>query len=190
MRIFNLTEDSKLYTSNVYFVLGEWNTLSDTNTLIDVGSDPLTIEKLNAMNTGLGKRKVDQVILTHSHSDHAAILPEIIQHFNPVVYAFNVHLKGVNHVIKDGDSIRIGEKYFEVIHLTLHSYDSVCLYCEEDGLLFSGDTNFPLEFENGQLKDENQYAVSRLSESRIRTIYPGHGPLQHYITRRFRLLKT
>jgi len=189
MRIMNLTEDSKLYTSNVYFILGEWNTLDDVNTLIDVGSDIKVIDKLQAMNTGLGKRKVDQVIITHSHSDHVSLLPSIIEAFNPKIYGFNIHLKGVNHALHDGDKLRIGEKMFEVIHITSHSYDSICLYCEEDGILFSGDTNFPIEFENQQLKDENAYAISRLHGKVIKQIYSGHGAVQDFNSRKFELTK-
>jgi glyoxylase-like metal-dependent hydrolase (beta-lactamase superfamily II) len=185
----NLTEDSKLYTSNVFFVLGEWNTLDDLNTLIDVGSDPMVIHKLNKMNVGLGKRKVDQVIITHSHSDHVAILPDIIEAYNPKIYGFNVHLKGVGHPLRDGDKLRIGEKMFEVIHITAHSYDSICLFCEEDGILFAGDTYFPIEFENQILKNENAYALSRLQGKTIKQLYNGHGAFQDYSNRKFQLLK-
>jgi glyoxylase-like metal-dependent hydrolase (beta-lactamase superfamily II) len=189
MRIMNLTEDSKIYTSNVFFILGEWNTLDDINTLVDVGSDTMVIDKLQSMNTGLGKRKVDQVIITHSHSDHVSILPAIIEAFNPKIYGFNIHLKGVGNPLHDGEKLRIGEKIFEVIHITSHSYDSICLFCEEDGILFSGDTNFPIEFENQQLKDENAFALSRLKGKLIKKIYNGHGAVQDFSNRQFELIK-
>ena len=184
-----MTEDSKLYTSNVFFILGEWNTIDDTNTLVDVGADPIAIKKLQEMNTGLGKRKVDQVIITHSHSDHAAILPAIIDAFNPKVYGFNIHMKGITNPLRDGEILRIGEKMFEVIHITTHSCDSVCLFCEEDGILFTGDTNFPLEFENQSLRDENALAVSRLQRKVITKIYPGHGAVQHFNGKKFQLMR-
>ena len=85
MRITNLTEDSKLYTSNVFLILGTWNTVEDITTLVDVGSDYTIINKIEGINTGLGKKKIDQVILTHSHSDHAAILSKIKDAFNVVL---------------------------------------------------------------------------------------------------------
>ena len=71
MKIMNLTKNSKMYTSNVFLVLGAWKTVDDVNTLIDVGRDKSIIRKIENINTGLGKKKIDQVILTHSHSDHA-----------------------------------------------------------------------------------------------------------------------
>ena len=70
MKIINLTENSTVYTSNVYLVLGSWNSLSDVNTLFDVGRDPNILEILNNTSTGFGKKRVEQVVLTHSHYDH------------------------------------------------------------------------------------------------------------------------
>jgi len=189
MKVQNLTQDSKLYTSNVFLILGEWNTVDDLTTLIDVGYDAHIIEKIKAINTGLGKNKIDQVIITHSHSDHAAILPLIKETFNPKIYAFNSHLKGIDHQLKDGDIIRIGELQFEVFHITAHSYDSICLYCEENGALFAGDTNFPIDFENPVLKEENSYPLARLDGRKVMTVYNGHGPSHDYSNKSFKLIK-
>ncbi|MCK5170477.1 MAG: MBL fold metallo-hydrolase, partial [Bacteroidales bacterium] len=110
-----------MYTSNVFLVLGAWKTIDDVNTLIDVGRDKSIIRKIENINTGLGKKKIDQVILTHSHSDHAGILPVIKEIFNPKIYAFNSHLKGIDQTLRDGDKLRLGEKQFEVFHITAHS---------------------------------------------------------------------
>jgi glyoxylase-like metal-dependent hydrolase (beta-lactamase superfamily II) len=189
MKIINLTENSTSYTSNVYLVLGAWNAINDINTLIDVGNDNQVVQKLEGANTGLGKKKLDQVILTHSHSDHTAMLPAIIEAFHPRVYAFNAHLKGVTNILGDGDSIRIGESRFEVFHITAHSYDSICLFSKADGILFSGDTTFPVEFENNALYEENAAVVLRLQSNHIKTIYPGHGPLCDVSNKNFQLIK-
>ncbi|MBN2484370.1 MAG: MBL fold metallo-hydrolase [Bacteroidales bacterium] len=189
MKIINLTEDSKRYTSNVFLVLGTWNAVDDANTLIDVGSDENIIGKIGAINTGLGKKKVDQVILTHSHSDHSAILPIIKEAYNPIVYALNPHIKGVDRLLADGMVLRIAEQYFEVFHITAHSCDSVCLYCKTDGVLFAGDTSFPIEFENNRLKAENEQVLKRLAKMNIKTVYPGHGAPRQYANNQFRIIK-
>jgi glyoxylase-like metal-dependent hydrolase (beta-lactamase superfamily II) len=189
MKIFNLTTESKMYTSNVFLILGEWNAIDDVNTLIDVGSDELTLKKIEETNTGLGKKKVDQVIITHSHSDHTAILPKIIDMYSPTVSAFNSNLKGINRILNDGDKIKIGEKMFEVFHITAHSYDSICLFCESDGVLFAGDTTFPIEFENNVMEKENEKVLARLCKKNIKKVYYGHGSVQDYTNKKFHLTK-
>jgi glyoxylase-like metal-dependent hydrolase (beta-lactamase superfamily II) len=188
MKIMNLTGDSKLYTSNVFLVMGTWNTLDDINTLIDVGSDAAVINTIKGINTGLGKRKIDQVVLTHSHSDHSAMLSAIKEIFHPRICAFNSHLKGIDQVLRDGDVLRIGEKQFEVFHITAHSHDSICLFCEDEGILFAGDTTFPIEFENDTLHRENEAVIERLQSKHITAVYSGHGSMHEFRDKKFQLI--
>lgn len=189
MKIINLTHDSKIYTSNVFLVLGTWNASNDVNTLIDVGNDPAIFQKIEDINTGLGKQKINQVLITHSHSDHTAILPAVKDIFNPKVYAFNAHLKGVTHLIHDGDVFKIGDACFEAFHITAHSYDSICLFCESEGILFSGDTSFPIKFENHTLSQGNAAVLQRLGNKHITIVYPGHGPERNFTVKQFQLMK-
>jgi glyoxylase-like metal-dependent hydrolase (beta-lactamase superfamily II) len=189
MKIINLTEKSKIYTSNVFFVQGDWNAIDDVNTLIDAGSDLSILDELENLHTGLGQKKIDQIILTHSHSDHTGTLEVLIEMYRPRVYSFNQHLKEVTHILSDGALLKIGDKYFEVFHITAHSYDSICLLYDSEGVFFTGDTSFPIEFENLKLSEENANVLERLDAHRIKTIYPGHGPTRDFTNRRFQLLK-
>ena len=180
MKIINLTEKSNVYTSNVYFVLGSWNALPDINTLVDVGRDPAVIEAIKNASTGVGKKRVEQVILTHSHYDHAGLLPMIRATFKPVVYAFSRYLEEADHLLKDGDVLKLGDRIFEVIHTPGHSTDSICLYCEEDGVLFAGDTPLIIRRPGDTYPEEFAEALARLSQKDIRSIYFGHGqPILH-----------
>jgi len=176
LKIQNLTEFSKIYTSNVHLVLGTWNTIDDVNTLVDVGRDPLLIEKIKEAPTAIGKERVKQVVLTHSHYDHASLLTVIREVFKPVVYAFSPFLEGVDHTLKDGDTLKMGDRMFEVLHTPGHSNDSICLYCEQDGVLFAGDTHVVNLVENGSCENGFVQALYRLSLRDIRAIYFGHGP--------------
>lgn len=175
MKIMNLTEDSHMYTSNVYLVLGTWNAIDDVNTLVDVGRDPIAFERMKEIATGVGKRQVDQVILTHCHYDHVALLPSVCKIFNPTVLAFSRSLKGVNRILKNGDTLKIGDRMFRVFHTPGHSHDSICLYCEKNGVLFTGDTPVAVLSAGRAYEDAFVTAFENICRQDIRAIYPGHG---------------
>jgi len=175
MKVTVLKGANNVYSSNAYIVTGDWKRIEDVNTLIDVGSDPSVIDSLEEIATGIGKSKVEQVILTHDHSDHTRILPLIRQIFNPEVYAFSPFMDGVDHVLKNGQTLRIGDRNFEVIHIPGHSDDSISLYSEEDGILFLGDAPIPVRFPGGTYEPGFVHALKILCRKNIRIIYPGHG---------------
>lgn len=175
VRVINLTEKSNIYTANAFLVLGNHSAIKDINTLVDVGRDPAVIRKINEAPTGVGKKKVDQVILTHSHYDHASLLPLIQEIFDPVVYAYSPYLEGIDHLLSGGESLKIGDRIFEVIHTPGHSSDSLCLYCKQEGVLFAGDT--PVLIRSADEKYEESFieALHNLCSRNIRKIYLGHG---------------
>lgn len=87
MRVTNLTEDSELYTSNAYFIRGDWNKLSDVNAMVDLGRDPKIMDLIADFPTGLGKKRLERVVLTHSHYDHVGMLAQFKKLYNPEVWA-------------------------------------------------------------------------------------------------------
>ena len=109
MRIVTLENSGRMYTSQVYLVLGDANRLEDVNTLVDVGQDPAILASIERAPTGVGKWPVEQVVLTHSHSDHCALLPRVRAAFRPRVLAFSPNLEGVDGLLRDGDTIRMGD---------------------------------------------------------------------------------
>lgn len=180
MKIYNLTEHSKVYTANVYLLTGSWNTLEDVNTLIDVGRDPEMFHLLEQASTGVGKKRVEQVILTHNHYDHASLLPQVISAYNPKVYAASRSLDGVNIWVQGGERLRVADRTFEVIATPGHSVDSICLYCEEEGILFAGDTPLVIRSSDTRYPDAFINALTYISKKSVRSIYFGHGqPLVH-----------
>jgi len=179
LKILNLTIKSKIYTCNAYLITGTSNAIDDINTMIDVGRDPAVIERINAASTGVGKRRVEQVVLTHSHYDHASLLPRISEIFKPAVYAFSRSLTGVDHFLKNGETLKAGDGFFEIIHTPGHSSDSICLYCEKDGSLFAGDTPVIFASADGSYDQKFLQAMEKLCRRDIRSIYFGHGPPMH-----------
>ena len=175
MRISNLIQGkSMIYSSNVYLVLGDWSAIDDVNTLIDVGNDPGILERLTVAPTGVGKRSIEQVVITHGHFDHTALLPKIREVYQPVVYAHSAFV-GADVVVKDGQVLHCGDRFFEVIYTPGHSDDSICLYCQTDGALFVGDTPVVIRSTDGTYEDRFVAALERLCRLDVRTIYFGPG---------------
>ena len=76
--------------------------------------------------------------------------------------------------MKGGQFIRIGDREVEVIHAPMHSSDSICLYCREEGLLFSGDTPLRIMSAGGTYPNEFVRIIERLNGLDIAVIYSGH----------------
>jgi len=182
MKIVHIKASSDIYSSNVYFVLGEWKRIEDVNTLIDAGNDPQIVRKLEGIDSGVGKKKVDQLIITHNHSDHSGMLPLIKKAYNPKIYAFSPHIEGADCILEDGQRIRIGDSEFEVVHAPGHSNDSICLVNEAAGVIFTGDTQLSIAGCDNGYEEQFYRALKHLSMKKISEMYPGHGdPLKRDI---------
>ncbi len=175
MKVTDIRGKNNVYSSNVYLILGEWKKIEDVNTLIDVGNDPSIIDIIRDIPAGVGKNKVDQVILTHSHSDHTGMLPMLREAFNPRVYAFSPFLEGVDYVLSNGETLVCGDSLFEVIHTPGHTDDSISLYDKKEGVLFVGDTPVIIRSEGGTYSEEFISTIRSLCQRNIQTIYFGHG---------------
>jgi glyoxylase-like metal-dependent hydrolase (beta-lactamase superfamily II) len=175
MRIVTLANSGKVYTSQVYLVLGSFSGLADVNTLVDVGQDPAILTSIERAPTGVGKRPVEQVVITHDHSDHSALLPRVREAFHPKVLAFSPHMDGVDRLLGDGDTIKMGDEDFEVIYMPGHSSDSVCLYNRTEGVLFVGDSPVLTASATGTYEAGFLAALKKLCTRDVRRIYFGHG---------------
>jgi len=175
VKVINLSAQSQIYTSNVYLLTGDWNCIEDVNTLVDVGRDHNIIDKINHASTGVGKSKIEQVILTHNHYDHASLLPYIKNLFNPQVYAYSSYLEGVDCYVKGGELIKVADRICEIIYTPGHSNDSICLYCKGEGSLFAGDTPLIIRSPGGSYEEKYVNIMESICRRDIRTIYFGHG---------------
>ncbi|MGP8187669.1 MAG: MBL fold metallo-hydrolase [Terracidiphilus sp.] len=176
MKVVTLENSGEIYTSQVYLVLGDSNRLEDVNTLVDVGQDPAILASIERTYTGVGKWPVEQVVLTHSHSDHCALLPRVRAAFRPRVLAYSPNIEGVDGLLRDGDTLRMGDAIFEVIHCPGHSSDSICLYNEAQGVLFAGDSPLLITSPGGSYEAGFQAALDKFCARDVRRIYFGHGP--------------
>ena len=173
MKVTSLRSNESIYTCNAYLVLGTWKAIQDINTLIDIGTDGSIIDEIELVNTGVGKKPVEQIIFTHCHFDHTGGLKQLKDKYNPKVYAFT-YFEGVDELLNDGQTMKIGDREFEVIYLPGHSSDSICLCCKEDEILFSGDAPLRIMTAGGSYSADFIDGLENLMRHPIRTIYPGH----------------
>jgi glyoxylase-like metal-dependent hydrolase (beta-lactamase superfamily II) len=163
-----------IYSCNVYLIRGDSDSISGINTLVDVGSDPSVTDRMDRLSMGRGNKMVEQVVITHSHSDHTGILELVRFRFNPIVYACSASL-APDVLLEDGQRLVCGDREFQVICTPGHSEDSVCLYNPSDGALFAGDTPVAIRSSDGSYEDGFARILARLCQREIRTIYFGHG---------------
>lgn len=185
MRIVKLhPEDPNDYCCNLYWVVSDSNLARDCNTLVDAGSTrnanlDYFLREMEKHPKGIGRRAVEQVVLTHFHYDHVGGLPAIIDQFHPKVLAYRRE-EGVDQLLLDGNWLRLGDKDFRVLHTPGHSEDSICLFCPETGTLFSGDTLYRISDAEGSYPGCYVRSLERIRDLDAKVIYPGHGePIQN-----------
>lgn len=126
---------------------------------IDVGGTPRLLLEYLKMN----RLKLSKILLTHGHFDHTGGVEEVRQATGAEVFihetdspmlessALSLHsmisimpFKPVMkyEIIRDNCIINDGDYSFRVLHTPGHSHGSVCYICDEERVIFSGDTLF------------------------------------------------
>ena len=77
--------------------IGSWLCRGNENIVVDVGPSR-SVERLVKSITDLGIHRVDFVLLTHIHIDHAGGLAAFLEHF-PMARAV-CHIKGIRHLVE------------------------------------------------------------------------------------------
>jgi len=84
-------------------------------------------------------------------------------------------------ILDEGQVLTVGKIELQVLHTPGHSPGSICLYNEEEGVLFDGDILFNMGIGRSDLPGGN-YRVLMESIQKLltlpdeTTVYPGHGP--------------
>ena len=173
MHIVPLEKCDRVYSCNSYLILGDWNRIEDLNTVIDPGADDYILDQIERISTGFGKVAVEQIILTHNHFDHIGGIAPLKQRYGARVLAF-VDGPGVDELIHDGQFIKAGDDFLEVIHIPAHSSDSVCLYAPLAQAVFSGDTQLRIRGDGSDYSQGYLNGLERLAGRKIQFIYSGH----------------
>ncbi len=168
--------------SNIYVIGRKEITLVDTG----VGNrmNPI-FPQLKEL--GFKPSDIKQVIITHTHHDHASgmfrileeVTPKIIVHEDDTRYVKDAFGEALV-MVKDGDTIETELWPLKVYHTPGHTPGGMCLHNEEHKILISGDTVFPdgyygrYDGESGSLELMIE-SLKRLSELDSEVMLPGHG---------------
>ena len=165
--------------------------------VIDPGGE---VSKISEMLETL-QANVKYILLTHCHGDHIAGVQELKQKYGgkvlihmqdePGLRQPDVNLAdyvGLGNVtieadsrLNDNDLIHVGDIEFKVIHTPGHTKGGICLYQEDEKILFSGDTIFRGTWGRTDLPTSSFEDIIKSITERIMIlpedtiIYPGHG---------------
>ncbi|MBQ3875269.1 MAG: MBL fold metallo-hydrolase [Bacteroidaceae bacterium] len=84
--------------------------------------------------------------------------------------------------LNEGDTVTFGSHAFSIIETPGHTNGGICLYCEAEKVLFTGDSLFRMSIGRTDFPGGSYEALSRALKTKIMTLpddvtaYPGHGP--------------
>lgn len=180
--------------TNCYIVQDENS--KETMVIDPAGDVDKIVEMLDILQA-----KLKYIYLTHCHGDHIGGVKELKERYGGQVVAqrkaaenlLNIDINLTSYIgiggltievdarVDDNDLLHLGELEFKVIHTPGHTSGGSCLYCEEEKLLFSGDTLFRgtwgrTDVPTGSFEDVISSITKKLMILPDETIvYPGHG---------------
>jgi glyoxylase-like metal-dependent hydrolase (beta-lactamase superfamily II) len=151
--------------------------------VIDPGTDAAAVLEV------VGDREILAVICTHGHAGHCAAAFEVASRDEAPValhpgdrHAWReVHDNPPDIDVEDGGKFAVGDVTLEVLHAPGHSRGSICLFCEELDVVFTGDVvseTGPVARDDGfpnwgrQLDAIGSQVLTLPPQTRI---LPGHG---------------
>ena len=154
---------------------------AESSVVIDPG--PLLEDHLRTVLDAAGR--VDLVLLTHGHADHAEGAADFATRAGCRVRALDPAHRLGDEGLADGDVIEIGELRVDVLGTPGHTSDSLSFWLPEEASLLTGDTvlgrgtsvvahpDGSLGAYLGSLKRLHTLA----EQVGVRTVLPGHGPV-------------
>jgi glyoxylase-like metal-dependent hydrolase (beta-lactamase superfamily II) len=172
-----------------------WDDISKEAFLLDPGAFDASIEqKIEELNL-----KVKGIINTHAHLDHIGAVMHFKRKYNVELWMHpgeemvlgyasesgrmfgvpDIEVPTIDHLIKEGDKLYLGEHEFIVIETPGHTPGGVCFYTP--GHIFVGDTLFAGSIGRTDLPGGDYPTIMKSLEKFLHipdetVVYSGHGP--------------
>ena len=91
--------------------------------------------------------KLTHILITHHHDDHIAGIERLKERYHAYVYASALdehRIPFVDEFVFEGDEVWFGDILFDVIETPGHTNGHIDYYCQQENLVFTGDTLFSL----------------------------------------------
>jgi glyoxylase-like metal-dependent hydrolase (beta-lactamase superfamily II) len=150
----------------------------DEVAVIDPGPDDK--RHIDAIVGASMRERVRWVVLTHTHEDHSPGTERLVKATGAEVLAFSKRDAPVDRTVGDGAVVDGTEFGLEVLHTPGHAPNHICLYLEEERVLFTGDTvldGTTAVINPARGGDMAKYleSLERIRKLRMSRIAPGHG---------------
>lgn len=186
-----LWRDPTVNNCNVFLIHGK------LNILIDPGHASLFGHVIEALSAeGLSPEKIDLVLITHAHPDHLEGVSrfrgtraltalhtrerDFFKEFAAYGEAFGLGDFEPSLLLEEG-LLKADPWTFRILHTPGHSPGSICIYWEDEEVLFSGDLIFFQGIGRTDLPGGDSQAlkesIRKVSPIPTRCLCPGHGEM-------------
>jgi glyoxylase-like metal-dependent hydrolase (beta-lactamase superfamily II) len=158
--------------------------------VIDPGpNDP---EHIKSLLAAIGTRKVDHILITHTHRDHSPAAAALKDVTGAKTYGYGPHARHDGDVeeggdsdftpdvtVRDGDMIESGSGRFHCVFTPGHTSNHMCYALEEEQALFTGDhvmgwSTTLVAPPDGNMGDYMK-SLEKLIARKDSILYPTHG---------------
>ena len=186
--------------TNCYIILDEES--KETMVIDPAGDCDKIVDMLEIL-----KAKLKYIYLTHCHGDHIGAVTELKNRCGGRILIHRLDSEGLNDKtinlsgvvdlpeieleadsrVDDGDLLHLGNLEFKVIHTPGHTKGGSSLYCEQEKLVFSGDTMFKGMWGRTDLPTSSFEDIIRSIENKLLVlpdetiVYPGHGMITRVV---------
>lgn len=187
--------------SNIDNIITNCYMIEDENTkelmVVDPGGEAQKIIELVDILEG----QLKYIYLTHCHGDHIGAVKELKEQKGGKILIHTDDYEGLRNSdinltsfmskneinveadarVNDEDILHIGKLEFKVIHTPGHTKGGSSLYCEKEGMLFSGDTLFKGMWGRTDLPTSSFEDIMKSIKEKLLVlpddtiVYPGHG---------------